>query len=88
MSHTKQTADLSLIRTLALGFGPSGCEDEIRELILQEVSSLSGAKHIDRLGNLIVHRAFGEGRENRHRLMVSAHMDEVGFMITEITDEG
>ena len=87
MSKTR-AADLSLIRALSMGFGPSGCEDEIRTMLQNELSALSGRVYIDPLGNLIVHRAFGEGTENRLRVMVAAHMDEVGFMITEITDEG
>ena len=88
MSRTGREADLSLIRALSLGFGPSGCEDEIRTMIKNRISSFAGQVYTDPLGNLIVHRAFGEGQENRPRLMLSAHMDEVGFMITEITDEG
>ena len=85
MSKTKRGADLSLLQTLSLAFGPSGCEDEVRALIFKKIS---GDCFVDPLGNLIVHRAFGTGQENRPRLMISAHMDEVGFMITEITDEG
>ena len=87
MSIATKNTDLSLIRALSTGFGPSGCEDEIRTMIEKEISSLSGKIYTDPLGNLIVHRAFGTA-EKRPRLMISAHMDEVGFMVTEITDEG
>ena len=87
MSKNRE-ADLSLIRALSMGFGPSGCEDEIRAMLQNELSALSGRVYVDPLGNLIVHRAFGEGKENRLRVMVAAHMDEVGFMITEIEKDG
>ena len=88
MNNVKKNADLALLRTLSLGFGPTGCEDEIRDLILHALRPLGFDMFIDTLGNLIVHARFGDGEENRTRFMVSAHMDEVGFMITDIDKDG
>ena len=88
MSQMTKAADLSLVRTLSLGFGPTGCEDEIREQIAKELRPLGVAMTVDTLGNLIAHVPFGEARENRPRLMISAHMDEVGLMITDVDKEG
>lgn len=60
---------------------PSGCEDEMRELILREVS---GMEHfVDSMGNVIVHKP-GLGK----KVLISAHMDEVGFIVSRITDSG
>ena len=81
-------ADIELVRTLSMGFGPSGCEDEIRMLIENELKGLPLDVYTDRMGNLIVKMSFGKTDARPVRLMVSAHMDEVGFMVTDITEEG
>jgi len=75
-----------LLRTLCNAFGPSGCEDAVRDIIKEQISDICSDIKIDRLGNLIAHLSFGEGEKKK--LMLSAHMDEVGFMVNEITDEG
>ena len=74
-----------LLKRLSLEFGPSGCEDRVREMIKQEISSyIDGYEVIeDGLGNLIVHVG-GCGP----KLLVCAHMDEVGFMVTGILENG
>ena len=64
--------------------GTSGAEDAVRAYILEHIpSSLSPV--VDPLGNVIVYK---EGRKNRGHIMVSAHMDEVALMVSQITDEG
>lgn len=68
-------------------FGPSACEDTVAERIIDEAAKHSDAYRRDRMGNLIFRRRFGEG-ENPIKIMVCAHMDEVGFMITEVRDDG
>ncbi|MGM9552156.1 MAG: M42 family metallopeptidase [Clostridia bacterium] len=60
---------------------PSGCEDEMRELILENVRHME--HFIDTMGNVIVHKP-GKGK----KVLVSAHMDEVGFIVSKITDSG
>lgn len=84
-------AGLQLIRELSLAFGPSGCEDAVRELILQQIQGECDGYTVDRAGNLIaVIRGQGldYNPEKPRKLLLSAHMDEVGFMIREITEEG
>ena len=85
MSTEKRNADIELIRSLSLAFGPSGCEDEVRELIKKELSSTKAELFEDRMGNLYAHIRLGNGGK---RLMVSSHMDEVGFMVSRICDDG
>ena len=87
MSNVKKNADLSLLRALSLGFGPTGCEDEIRDIVAKTLRPLGYDMFVDTLGNLIVRATFGNAA-CAPRFMVSAHMDEVGFMITEIDKEG
>lgn len=76
-----------LILTLCQAFGPTGCEAPVREVILPRVRPLADSILRDSMGNLICLCRFGEG-EDRQRVMISAHMDEVGMMVTEITEEG
>ena len=84
-------AGLNLIRELSLAFGPSGCEDAVRDIIIEQIKGDCDAYTVDKAGNLIAvirGRGLDYNRENPRRIMLSAHMDEVGFMIREITEEG
>jgi endoglucanase len=78
-------ADISLIKELSLAFGPTGVEDEVAKLIDPKISRLADSVKLDRMGDLIARMTFGNGSK---KLMVSAHMDEVGFMVTEICEDG
>ncbi len=73
------------LRELCLLNGTSGREETVREYILSKISSKAEVK-VDPLGNVI---AFVKGKKHAvNRVMISAHMDEVGFIITYITGEG
>ncbi len=65
----------ALIRKLVEAWGPSGYEHQVRRLIQEEVADLVDDMRVDALGNLIC-RVGGGGK----RVMVSAHMDEIGVM--------
>ena len=76
-----------LLKELSLAFGPSGCEDEVREIIKKYLHNNmpKDAEVIeDQNGGIILHLK----NEDKPRLMVCAHMDEVGFMITHIEENG
>ncbi len=80
---------LELIRGLCSARGPSGHEGEVARLIGAELAECGAQIKSDRMGNIIVPMHFGdENASVRKRIMVSAHMDEVGFMITEIKKDG
>ena len=73
------------IRALTALPGVSGREEAVRDFIQKEIGGC-GRCTIDALGNLIVEK---EGRlPAPARLMVTAHMDEVGFLITHIEENG
>lgn len=74
-----------LIKKLVEAFGPSGFEDQIRELIRDEIDGLADDVSIDAMGNLIVHK---EGDGDGLKVMIAAHMDEIGIMTTHITEKG
>ncbi len=65
----------ALIRKLAEAWGPSGYEHQVRRLIEEEVTDLVDDMRVDALGNLICRVGSGGAR-----VMVSAHMDEIGVM--------
>jgi putative aminopeptidase FrvX len=75
-----------LIRSLTECFGPSGHEAGVRELVLREIPR--GAEtRVDSMGNLLVHRP-GPGKAGARRLMLAAHMDEIGIVITHVDQKG
>lgn len=77
---------LELIKKLSLLNGTSGREDEVRIFIIDEVKDYADSIETDPLGNLIV---FKKGKETpKNRVMLDAHADEVGFMITNINSDG
>jgi len=66
-----------LIKRLAETWGPSGYEHRVRQVIRAEVESLADEVTVDPLGNLICR--VGSGGK---RVMIAAHMDEIGVMAT------
>ena len=75
-----------LIKKLTETFSPSGYESAIREVIRAEVESLADEVRVDALGSLIVRR--GEKGKNGRRIMLAAHMDEIGLIATHIDANG
>lgn len=72
------------LRELCLINGASGDESRVREYISSRISA--DEMFVDNLGNLIV---FKKGKNRpKNKIMFSAHMDEVGFMITHISEDG
>ena len=66
--------------------GPSGMEDAVRNEIIKDIENCNCEYQTDPLGNLIV---FKKGRNKRNnKVLFSAHMDEVGFMVKYIDDDG
>ena len=75
-----------LTKTLCTLCGTSGREDEIRNYIINEIKLFADEITVDPLGNLIV---FKKGKNKpKKKVMLDAHMDEVGFIITAINADG
>ena len=72
-----------MIETLSV----TGNEENLSDLIREEISSHADEIVTDRLGNLIVLKKATDG-SNAKKLMLSAHMDEIGYMVTYIDDKG
>ena len=72
-----------LLRKLVSVSGPSGSEDTVRSLLEEELATTNLTVQTDTLGNLIASKP-GQGG----RLLLAAHMDEIGLMVTHIDKEG
>jgi endoglucanase len=83
----KTIPDLALVETLSDLSGVSGAEGAVRAFVRQEVKPFADEMRVDSLGNLLV-CCQGEGNGPRLKIMVAAHMDEVGFMLTAKDDKG
>ena len=78
------TNDLQgLLRKLSNTHGISGYEDRVREVIADEVRPFVDEIKTDRMGNLIATR-----RGSTPRLMLAAHMDEIGLLVKYIDEKG
>ena len=75
----------SLLKELCALNGTSGDEKNVREFIIEKIKDRCEYK-VDNLGNII---AFKKGvKTPKNKLMISAHMDEVGMIITSIKSDG
>lgn len=76
----------NLLKDLCAARSVSGNEKSVRDIIISEIKDHVESLHIDKLGNLI---AFKKGKQPaKTKLMISCHMDEVGFIVTDIDDNG
>ena len=73
-----------LIRTLTDTFSPSGYEDAIRAQVRKEIRGLADSVRVDPLGNLIARK----GKPGGKRIMLAAHMDEIGLMVSHVDERG
>lgn len=64
--------------------GAPGFEQQVRALVLRELEGLVDEVELDNMGNIY---AIKRGKESK-RVMIGAHMDEIGFMVTHIDDKG
>lgn len=79
------TREIQLLEKLSNAFGPSGLENEVVHILRKELEKCADETQVDKLGNVMFYH---EGKKGYPKVMLSAHMDEVGFMITYIEDSG
>jgi tetrahedral aminopeptidase len=78
------STNFDLLKRLSETPGVPGQEDKVRALVVEELRSLVDDVKVDGLGNVIAtKRGSGQGR-----VMIAAHMDEIGFMVTYVDDDG
>ena len=75
-----------LIKKLVESYGPSGHEDQIRDLIRGEIKGLADYVTVDPLGNLIA--VIKKKSKSGRKVMLAAHMDEIGVIVSHIDAKG
>jgi tetrahedral aminopeptidase len=76
--------NIQLLKNICETDGAPGFESRIRSLILKELTSIADQVEVDNMGNVI---AFKKGKKNK-KVMLAAHMDEIGFIVTHIDAKG
>ncbi len=76
--------NVGLLKEICEVAGTSGFEQRIREIVLREVTPLVDEVSLDNMGNVV---ALKKGVGDK-KVMVGAHMDEIGFIVTHIDDNG
>ncbi len=75
--------DTALLKKLTEAFGPSGREGDVESIVTEHLKSLKLAPKKDQNGNVSV--TLGKGGK---KIMLAAHMDEVGVMVSYIDEKG
>ena len=71
------------LKDIVSAFGVAGFEDEIREIVKNEMEKYGDEVEVDKLGNVV-----SVIKGGKRKVMLVAHMDQIGFMVRSITDEG
>ena len=79
-------AQIKLLEKLCNAVAVSGDEGEVRAIVLDEIKGHTDQVQVDALGNVLATKK--GAAKNRLRVMVSAHMDEAGFMLVAEDGEG
>ena len=73
------------LKTLCELNGASGHESAVRRVLLDAARPLCDDVRIDRMGNVIAHK---KGKTGRRKVLFCAHMDEIGFIVIDATEDG
>lgn len=77
--------NIKLLKKICEVPGTSGFENKIRSLVINELEKINVNTSIDNMGNLIVHI---KGKDSSKKVMLAAHMDEIGFIVKHIDEQG
>ena len=78
--------NIDLLRKLCETPGVPGCEDRVRDLIRAEIEGMFDHVEVDPMGSLLCRR--DAAAEGAPRVMLLCHMDEIGFLVSHVTDKG
>lgn len=79
---------LELLKRLCETPGIPGYEERIRALVIPELREVADEVSVDALGNVIAVKRGRGGAGPRRKVMLAAHMDEIGFMVSHVDDQG
>ena len=77
--------NIKLLKKICETPGAPGFENRVRSLVLKEIKPYVDSIEIDNMGNVI---ALKKGIDKSKSVMIGAHMDEIGFIVTHIDDSG
>ncbi|GAB4299349.1 MAG: M42 family metallopeptidase [Marinilabiliales bacterium] len=80
-----KSINFKLLKKVSETPGASGFEKRIRELVIKEIKKSVDDIYLDNLGNIT---AYKKGQSSEKKIMVAAHMDEIGFIVHYIDDNG
>jgi endoglucanase len=78
---------LELLKRLTEAAGIPGYEDRLRAIVIPELEAVCDEVSVDPLGNVVGVKR-GTGAEPRRKVMLAGHIDEIGFMVKYISDDG
>ena len=77
--------NIKLLKEICEVAGAPGYEGRVREIVKRELENVVDSISVDNMGNLM---ATVKGKSSEKKAMIAAHMDEIGFMVTHIDDNG
>ncbi|HPW86320.1 MAG TPA: peptidase M28, partial [Chitinophagales bacterium] len=77
--------DVKLLAQICEAPGAPGYEQKIRSLVLKHIKGLADKVEQDNIGNVY---AIKKGKDSSKRVMIAAHMDEIGVIVTHIDEKG
>ena len=77
--------NVDLLKKICETAGAPGFENRVRDLVLKEIENYVDSIEIDNMGNII---ALKKGKDSSKSVMIGAHMDEIGFIVTHINAKG
>lgn len=77
-----------LLKQLTETFGPSGYEESIRKIVMAEVKPFADEIRVDALGNLIARKRPAKATKEAKKVMIAAHMDEIGLIVSHVDEKG
>lgn len=79
--------DVKLLKAICEAPGAPGFEQPVRAMIIEEIKDHVDEYSIDNMGNLVALKKGTKNPENK-KVMVAAHMDEIGFLVSHIDENG
>ncbi len=89
-TQQERAALKALLRKLVEAWGPSGREERVADIVQGELAGVMDEVRRDALGNLIAVKKAAPGQDGAkpRKVMISAHMDEIGVIITHVDEKG
>ena len=79
--------NIKLFRELTEAHGVASQEDQVRSIVIRELKGLCDIS-VDTMGSVIAYRGATTGVAKAKKLMLAAHMDEIGFVVSHVSDKG